>query len=248
MQREPHETIIEHGPTAVRIGWWISFLATLALIFGLGVAKSAQAMTLTGPHGALPAVVLTDPEEEEGEEAWEYLSEEDWEYVECGGEEECEQDWEYEECGGEEEDEEERLECEEEEFEEATPSECLLSSAVATVSAIPARDTVRLAVRYTAHSPAAVNIGIRLRGSKGALSLGVDQRRLKRTGVYRQTERLSETQMKKVVAAKDFTIELGAVNTPRYCHSYFDRHLTVRRASGAGLTWSEPAARQSSGA
>lgn len=226
MRRETPETIGEHGPTAVRIGWWVSFVATLALVFALGLAKSAQATTLPDPSGAIPSVVLPDPEEEADEVA-----------------EEEDEGWEYEECEvGED---EEEVECEEEELEEATPPECLLSSAVATVSASPARDTVRLSVRYTARASATVTVGFRLRGSKGALKLGADQKRFKRAGVFRQTERLSEAQMKKVLAAKDFTVELAAVNTPRYCHRYFDRHLTVKRASGAGLTWSEPAARRS---
>ena len=39
------------------------------------------------------------------------------------------------------------------------------------------------------------------------------------------------------------TVELQAVNTPSYCHRYFDQKLTMKRASGGGLTWSEPAAR-----
>lgn len=221
MRREPPETVGEHGPTAIRIGWWVSFVATLALILGLGLAKSAQAFTFPATPGAIPSALLPDPEEAEEE------SEED-------------EGWEYEECEAE----EEEVVCEEEELEEeATPPECLLSSAVATVSASPARDRVRLSVRYTARAPATVTVGVRLRGGKGALKLSVDQKRFKRAGVFRQTERLSEAQMKKVVAAKDFTVELAAVNTPRYCHRYFDRHLTVKRASGAGLTWSEPARR-----
>lgn len=223
MRREPHETIGEHGPTAVRVGWWVSFVATLALIFALGLAKSAQAFTLPETPGPIASIVLPEPEEAEEE---------------AGGDE----GWEYEECEvGED---EEEAECDEE-LEEATPPECLLRSAVATVSASPTHDTVRLSLRYTARSSAAVNVGIKLRGGKGALRLGIDQGRFKRAGVFRQTERLSERQMTKVLAAKNFTVELAAVNTPRYCHRYFDRHLTVKRASGASLTWSEPAARRS---
>lgn len=225
MRREPPETVGEHGPTAIRIGWWVSFVATLVLVFALGIAKSAQALTLAETPSAIPSVLLPDPEEAEEEM-----------------EDEEDEGWEYEDCEVEEDEEEE---CEEEESEEVAPPECLLNSAVASVSASPARDTVRLSVRYTARSVAAVRIGFRLRGGKGALRLGVDQERFKRAGVFRQTERLSEAQMKKVVAAKDFTVELAAVNTPGYCHRYFDRHLTVRRANGAALTWSEPAARRS---
>jgi len=226
MRRESPETLGEHGPAAIRVGWWISFLATLLLILGFGVAKSAQAVTLPGASGAIPSIFIPDPEEEAEEE-------------------EDEASWEDEECEVSED--EEEVECEEEELEEATPPECLLSSAVATVSASPARDTVRLSIRYTARSSAAVKVGFRLRGNRGALRLGAGQERFKRAGVFRQTERLSAAQMKKVIAAKDFTVELAALNTPRYCHRYFDRHLTVKRASGAALTWSEPAARKNSG-
>ena len=110
-------------------------------------------------------------------------------------------------------------------------------------STSPNRGTVRVYRPLHRQQPAAVKIGLKLRGRKGALTLGGDQERFKRAGVYRQTERLSDPQMAKVVAAKSFTVALRAVNTPRYCHRYFDSELTVRRASGGGLTWSAPAAR-----
>lgn len=223
--RRKTATFGQHPPTTTRIAWWVSFLATLALVFALGLAKSAQALTLPAP-GPVVAVVL--PADEEADEEDEGGSEEGWEFEECELSE----------------DEEEEL-CEEDEGqgEAGTPPECLLSSAEATVSASPARDTVRLAVRYTARTSAAVKINFGLRGRKGSLSLGGDQKRFGRAGVFRQTERLGEAQMAKVVAAKSFTVELQAVNTPRYCHRYFDRSLTVKRANGAGLTWSAPAAR-----
>jgi hypothetical protein len=225
MRRKTASFDHHHPHSATRIAWWVSFLVTLALVFALGLAKSAQALTLPAGAGPVVAVVLPDAEEEteEGDEAG---SEEGWEFEECelGEDEEVET-------------------CEEGEGEEGTPPECLLSSAEATVSASPAHDTVRLAVRYTARTSAAVKIDFELRGRRGALSLGADQKRFSRAGVFRQTERLSEAQMAKVVAAKSFTVELQAVNTPRYCHRYFDRSLTVRRSNGGALTWSAPAAR-----
>ncbi len=214
-----------HPPATTKIAWWVSFLATLALVFGLGLAKSAQALTPTAGTGPVLAAALPEVEEEEGEED-ETPSDEGWEFEECELSEDEEEEF-----------------CEEDEGEEGSPPECLLSSAEATVSTIPAHDTVRLAIRYTARSPAAVTINLGLRGRKGSLSLGEDQKRFKRAGVFHRTERLSEAQMAKVMAAKSFTVELQAVNTPRYCHRYFDRSLTVKRASGAGLTWSAPAAR-----
>jgi hypothetical protein len=215
----------QHPPTAIRIACWVSLLAALALVLSLGLTRSAQALTLPAGAGPVGALAIPDAEEEFGEE----------------GEGGAEDGWEFEEC---EFSEDEELEaCEEAEGEEGTPPECLLSSTEATVFTNPAHDTVRLTVRYTARTSAAVNIDLGLRGSKGSLDLGADQKRFKRAGVFRQTERLSEAQMAKVVAAKSFTVGLQAVNTPIYCHRYFDRSLTVRHASGGGLTWSAPAAR-----
>jgi hypothetical protein len=46
--------------------------------------------------------------------------------------------------------------------------------------------------------------------------------------------------MKRVLAAKSFTVGLRAVNTPAYCHRSLDQKLTVRR----GNTWAEPRAQQ----
>jgi hypothetical protein len=223
MQRKT-ASLAEHVPTATRIAWWVALLATLALAFTVGIANSAQAMTLPAGPSSLAAIVLPDDEEEAGE---------DDEGEEEAGFEECELS----------EDEEEEI-CEEVEAgDEATPPECLLNSATATVAAIPARDTVRISVRYTSRTSAAVNVELKLRGRKGSLKLGGDQERFKRSGVFRETQQLTDPQMAKVVAAKSFTVELLAVNTPRYCHRYFDSELTVKRASGGGLTWSAPAAR-----
>ena len=47
--------------TAVRFAWWAAFLATLTLIAVLGIAKSAQALTVPptgvpGPVAALAAL------------------------------------------------------------------------------------------------------------------------------------------------------------------------------------------------
>lgn len=214
----------EHVPTATRIGWCVALLATLALALTVGIANSAQAMTMPGSPGSLIAAALPDDGEEEADE-----------------EEEAEDESGFEECELSEDEEEEF--CEEADAEEATPPECLLSSAEATVSTSPAHGIVRISVRYTSRTSAAVNVDLKLRGRKGSLKLGGDQERFKRSGVFRETERLSDPQMAKVVAAKSFTVELLAVNTPRYCHRYFDNELTVKRASGGGLTWSAPAAR-----
>lgn len=227
--RRRHTSEEEQGsPLAIKLAWWAGFLATLVLVFALAQAKSAQALTLPAPAEAIAGAFDEEaedeaPEEDENEDGWEY------------GEEECE-------VFGEGEEEEEI--CEEVESEEGTPPECLLSSAEATVAAIPARDTLRLSIRHTARAPVVVKVGYSLRGGKGSLRLGEDRKRFNRKGTFRATERLSDPQMAKVLAARSFTVELQAVNTPRYCHRYFDQKLTVKRASGGGLTWSEPPARR----
>ena len=43
--------------------------------------------------------------------------------------------------------------------------------------------------------------------------------------------------MEKVWAARDFSVRLRVLDAPRWCGSYFDRHLDVRRATRRGLTW-----------
>lgn len=225
--RRRHTSSDEQGsPVAIKLAWWAGFLATLVLVFALAQAKSAHAVSLPAPVSSLVGALDEESEDEREEEA---EDDEDWEY-----EEECE-------VVGEGEGEEEI--CEEVEGEVGTPPECLLNSAEATVSAVPARDTLRLSVRYTSRSPAAVKVEYWLRGGKGPLRLGEDQKRFNRQGTFRSSERLTDPQMAKVVAARNFTVELQAVNTPNYCHRYFDQKLTMKRASGGGLTWSEPAAR-----
>ncbi|MGE0066818.1 MAG: hypothetical protein AB7T48_05635 [Solirubrobacterales bacterium] len=224
MQRKTTGIAEQRLPAATRIAWWVALLATLALAFTVVFANSAEAMTLS--PGSLNAVAFPGEEEEDPAE-----------------EDESAEEDEFEECEVVEEEGEEEEFCEEAEVEEATPPECLLSSAEATVVTSPAHDTVRVAIRYTSRSSAAVRIDLKLRGRKGSLNLGGGQERFKRAGVFRETERLTDPQMVKVVAAKSFTVELQALNTPRYCHRYFDRELTVKRASGGGLTWSAPAAR-----
>lgn len=224
--RRRHPSSDEQGsPVAIKLAWWAGFLATLVLVFALAQAKSAHALALPAPANSVLAAFDEEVEDEEAEDEDEAA----WEY-----EEECE-------VFGEGEEEEEI--CEEGEGEDGTPPECLLSSAEATVSAVPARDTLRLAIRYTARSPTAVKVEYWLRGGKGPLRLGEDRKRFNRQGTFRSSERLSDPEMAKVVAARNFTVELQAVNTPGYCHRYFDQKLTLKRTSGGGLTWSEPAAR-----
>ena len=216
MSRKPGRLSIGEAHS-VRMAWLTAFFATLVLVALLGVARSAQAAT--APTGDLVPFDLI--EELDGEEESE--SEE--------GEEESE--------GSCAEETEEVEGCEAQTSTEG-PQECVLSSVSATVSANPAKDTVRLVLRYSTAAPVAVGVALSLHGGKGSLNLGTDTARFGRSGVFRQTERLSDKETAKVVAARAFTVRVRAINTPSYCHRFFDRRLNAKRTSSGRLRWTEP--------
>ncbi len=232
MQRRSSDDRGQAKP-AVRFASWLCFLATLTFVLGLALVSTTQAQAPAGGTGAVTLFF------EEGEE----------ETVE--GEEEVEAC--FFESGDEEADIEAELACEEaaEEAAEAETTQaaagaaaaCTLSDADATVVANPARGSVRLTIRYRARSAATVNVDYRLRGSRGGLGFGRDRARFSRSGVYRATARPGAARMKRVLAAKSFTVGLRAVNSPSYCHRHLDQRLTVRRGGGNSLTWLEPPAR-----
>jgi hypothetical protein len=219
MKRKHSSASIEEAQM-IRLAWWASFFATVALIAVLGLARSAQAITL--PSGdPLTAAAILDPEEESEDEEDESAS------AEC----------EFAEEEGEEAEEECEAEAEEE---DDAPRECVLSSASATVSTSIHSDKVRLAIHYTSYRPGAIQLAYFLRGKKGPLILDRDHAHLAARGVIRDTNTLTPAQMTKALAAKDFTIQLRPSNAPHYCNHLLDRHLTVRRNSAGRLTWSDP--------
>ena len=123
----------------------------------------------------------------------------------------------------------------EEAVEEAVAAEeCVIEDAAATVAANPGNDTVRLTIHYRAFAPAAVAIDARLRGSKGGLHLGADHARFRRSGVFHDSFGLSSKEMVRALAAREFAIELHAVNTPASCRM----ELTAHRGGGRKLLWS----------
>lgn len=192
-------------------------LALLVLIALLCLAPSGQALAVPGNPTLPPVLAAPAEEEEEGEAA---TSEEE----EIAIEEECE--------------EEEPGECEEDpEGGPEAPADCLLTTIQPTVSASGNSGKVRLQIRYATSSPTAVKVDYGLHGSKGSLFLGSEKKRFGRRGVLRLNRKLSENQMAKVLAARDFTVRLRVLDAPRWCGSYFDRHLDVRRATPRGLTW-----------
>lgn len=103
------------------------------------------------------------------------------------------------------------------EAEEAKAEECVLEDATARVAANPGNDSVALVVRYEADAPSAVSIDARLRGGKGSVHLGADRAHFRSSGTFRDTFVLGEKRMERVLAAREFEVELQAVDTPRYC-------------------------------
>jgi hypothetical protein len=222
-----HSPALAGNARTVRLAWLVSFLATLSLLAILALARSAQALPIVEPDSPEPTLAAAplSAEADEDEEAEDSSWEEDFE---AGDECEEAEDGEGEECE------------EEDGFE--TPSECRLSSAEATVSALGSHDKVRLVVRYTATTPTAVVVDFGLHGSKGSLYMGESHEHFSRRGVFRETRRLSDSEMARTVGARDFTVQLYAVHAPRYCRHLLDRHLTVRHAVPGGLTWIDPEA------
>ncbi len=221
MRRKP-DLLGEDENHALRFAWGVAFIATLSLVAILGLARSAQASTLPvdsfGPIQAIspaPAAAAPAAGDEEGEA--EASEDEESEFLECEDEEECEED----------------------EDNPEAPPECLLNSAEATVFAAANHDRLRLQIRYTAISPTAVAFDYGLHGSKGALFLVSEKKHLARRGVLRLDKSLTDTQMEKVLAAKNFTVRLRVPAAPHYCQSLFERQLDVRRALPSGLAWEQ---------
>lgn len=185
-------------------------LPLLASLLFLGaVAVPAQALSLP-----LPLAPLAAPDEEAGDaEASDEGESEEGEESDCAVE-----------------DEEDAQLCAEiaaEERQEAA-EECVIEDASAKVAANPGNGTVALSIRYRAYSPASVAIDARLRGGKGGVHLGASHTRFRRAGTFRDTFALGEKRMERVLAAREFEVELQAVNTPRYCR--LDLNGALRRA------------------
>jgi hypothetical protein len=216
MRRKP-TVLASDEATAVRFAWWAAFFATLTVVAVLGLAKSAQALTV--PAAGAPGI-LTAPAP-----SWDDESEDEAETSEDEG-------FEDENCGVE-----EGEECEDEAGPGEAPEECLLTRAEATVLATGNKDEVRLQVRYSTSAPTAVAVDYGLHGGKGSLYLGGERKHFAREGVLRLTNTLTEAQMVKAMAARAFTVRLRVPAAPGYCQSFFDYQLDVRRATPSGLSW-----------
>lgn len=213
-----------------RYRWLTTFLAIVffAVLSSFGLSRAvALTLPVAGPPAPPGAVEAEEDEAEEEGEAGDDEGEEeadDCEFADEAQEEACEEA------------EEER------EIEEAEAEECRLESAEATVAALPGRNQVRLTVRYKTFEPSAVAVDLGLRGPKGTLDLGTDTGHFARSGSFHATESLTDPQMARALAAREFSVELHAINTPGFCGEDFERHLSARKNTGAGVQWSDPTA------
>lgn len=172
----------------------------LALLL-LATALPAQGASLLKPAPA-PALLEAEEEEVEAEEG------------------EAEEDEEEEAC---EPGEDELCEVEEEEprgkgKHKGQNGDCLLKSARAAVTVNPGKRRLRLSVHYRTWKPASVSVEAVLHGVQGAVYLGTDHARFRRSGVYRDTFELAEKQTKKALAARKVSVDLQVVNTSCSLH------------------------------
>lgn len=185
-----------------------------SLLLLCAVAVPAQALSLPLPFAPLAAPDEEPEDAEAGDEPGTDESETGEEPFECTIE-----------------DEEDVQLCAEiaaEEREEAEARECVIEDASAKVAANPGNGTVGLTIRYRAQAPASVAIDARLRGGKGSVHLGASHTRFRRAGTFRDAFAFGEQRMERVLAAREFEVELQAVNTPRYCR--LDLNGALRRA------------------
>jgi hypothetical protein len=193
-----------------------------ALLVLSAVAIPAQALSLP-----LPPVPLVAPDEEaDAVEAEDESG--DGEEAEDSGECTIEDEEDVQLCAG----------IAAEEREEAEAEECVLEDATARVSANPGNDTVSLTVRYEADAPASVALDARRRGNKGGVPHGADHAHFRRAGTFRDTFFLGEKRMDRVLAAREFELDLQAAGTPRYCrielNGALHRAKRSLRAGGPG--------------
>jgi hypothetical protein len=177
----------------------LPLLLVLLLLSLLTAAASAHALSVPELPGDPPAAVEDEAEEPETEEADDPDTEEDGCTIE------------------DEEDVQLCAEIAEEERESEEAEECVIEDATAKLVPRPSSDTVELTIHYESFAPVAAVVEAHLRGSKGKLRLGADHAHLRRAGVYRKSFVLGEKKMDRALTAREFEVELRAVNTPRYC-------------------------------
>lgn len=223
--RRRQERVTAEEALAARYAWLAAIVTAIALLALLGFVRSAEAAT---PRTAVDPAPSPEVEEE----------------FHFGEDGEAEEEDELEACAAianEAAAEACAAKVEEREVFEI----CNLSSAEATVAANPARDRIRLAIRYRTVSPATVRIGVRFHGGRGSGNLGQSTAHLNNSGTFRETIKLDDQVMKRALAAREFSVTLTIAGTPARCSSNFSQALSSRHAAGKGLVWTEPGDRRS---
>ncbi|HEX8050314.1 MAG TPA: hypothetical protein VF504_02500 [Solirubrobacterales bacterium] len=174
----------------------LPLLLALLLLSVLLTAASAQASFAPTPAPPQPFAAVDDEEDEaeedEAEESEDCVIEDEEDVQLCA-------------------------EIAEEEREEAEEEQCVLDAAKAAVTVNPGKRRLRLTVHYKTLKPATVDVEASLQGPKGAVHLGTEHARFRRSGTYRDTFTLPEKQMKKALAAREFSVDLHVVNAPASC-------------------------------
>ena len=117
------------------------------------------------------------------------------------------------------------------------PKECKLRKARARVFVFTRHQKIRLVIRYVAFTRAKVTTSYTLHGGKGNLFLGRATKEFHKKGVFRLRKRLTRGNIRKVRAAKEFTVKFQIPGTPNYCKRFFTRKLTVKRFIEGQLVW-----------
>jgi hypothetical protein len=117
------------------------------------------------------------------------------------------------------------------------PKPCVLRVARARVFVYTKHNKARLVIHYTSYRSAKVTVSYTLSGSKGKLSLGSATAKFKKKGVFRLPKQLSAQEMRKVRAAKSFTLSFRIPKTPKSCGRYYKKHLTIKQTISKQTVW-----------
>jgi hypothetical protein len=128
------------------------------------------------------------------------------------------------------------------------PRKCVLRVARARVFVFARRDRARLVIHYTSWHPARVTVAYALEGGRGRLKLGKAGAHFRRAGVFRLSERPSPREMRRLRAAKRFTVSFKIPGTPHGCGRYYKKRLTIPRRISHQTVWFQSDSRFASGA
>jgi hypothetical protein len=198
-------------------------------------AASASPVAPTFPQLSPPGGSHTEEaeeseaEEEEFEEC-EAAAEEEFEFGEEEPEESAEEEAEFEaeECG--------------EESEKAAPKgapfvtapfACQVRRAESTIATLPGSDQVRLTVRYRTYSPTPVTVGLKLKDSRGTVSIEHTTKHMGENGVLHITTKLGTAVMERAMKASEFDVSLRAPETPGFCAGDLEQRLHIAKHAGA---------------